>query len=71
VLLSENFANELLDHTRAPQPLELLKASVSLLTIGGAVCNADNGEKTSISKSLRNAKYFAILEAFWKPETGF
>ena len=57
--------------TKGTMPTELSKAVVVLMNMGGAVANADpENFKTCVPKSVRNARFFAILEIHWKKETG-
>lgn len=49
----------------------ILKASVCLIALGGGVISTlDDGSKTCVTPVMRHACYYAVIEAYWKPEFG-
>ena len=69
--LPEELIEKLLDFTAKAAPSQLQKAAVVAMKMGGAAGKMDgNNEKTCIPQPIRRARYFAIIEAYWKPELG-
>jgi hypothetical protein len=71
VELPQEFWEKLLAFTRAMLHESLLKALVVSLTMGGKLATNDpDGTTTCIARSLRKARYFGVIEVYWKPEFG-
>lgn len=69
--LPDELIEKLLDFTSKSAPSKLQKAAVVAMKMGGAMSRNDNAnEKTCMSQPIRRARYFAIIEAYWKPEHG-
>lgn len=70
-LLPDELIEKLLDFISKGAPSQLQKAAVVAMKMGGAASQNDgNNEKTCIPQPIRRARYFAIFEAYWKPECG-
>eukprot|EP00026_Physarum_polycephalum_P004740 Phypoly_transcript_04763.p1 GENE.Phypoly_transcript_04763~~Phypoly_transcript_04763.p1 ORF type:complete len:530 (+),score=84.18 Phypoly_transcript_04763:103-1692(+) len=69
--MPQEFWDKLLTHTRAKPHQALAKAVLVLFTMGGVMATNDpDGSKTCLTYQIRRARYFAILEVYWKPEFG-
>ena len=52
-------------------PAKFLPISPCLCFMKGKMATNDpDGTKTCMSHSIRNARYFGIIEVYWKPEFG-
>jgi hypothetical protein len=67
--MPEEFYPELLTYTRKSIPSSLKEAVVLLFPMGGKVTSSD-GPETVVAPQVRQAKYFALIEARWKPNSG-
>jgi len=69
--LPVEFWEKLLTFTRAKPHPALKSASLVVMPMGGKQeTNDPDGTQTCIAKSIRQARYFAIMEIYWKPEFG-
>eukprot|EP01111_Echinosteliopsis_oligospora_P006903 TRINITY_DN2136_c0_g1_i1.p1 TRINITY_DN2136_c0_g1~~TRINITY_DN2136_c0_g1_i1.p1 ORF type:complete len:560 (-),score=143.44 TRINITY_DN2136_c0_g1_i1:45-1658(-) len=69
--LPEEFWQTLVSFTRQKLNHTLVKATLLLFFMGGKMASNDrDGTKTCVSASVRSARYFGIIEAYWKPEFG-
>lgn len=41
-----------------------------MFAIGGQLCRADDGAKTAVNSTVRQARYFLIIESVWKEKFG-
>jgi hypothetical protein len=68
--LPDSVWRELLAFTKKSLDVSIEKATLLIFPIGGKVRTADDGTKTCMSNKIRSARYFAIVEAYWKPQYG-
>jgi hypothetical protein len=61
--------HEILGHTRKTLPSTLESAVVIFFPMGGKICTG-SGVETTVSSTLRTARYFAIIETRWKASSG-
>ena len=62
---------QLLAFTAQSLPSSMKQATLLVFPMGGALSTNDpTGEKTCLASAIRKARYFGILEAYWKPEFG-
>ena len=66
--MPESFFDALLTYIRATPAPSILKANVSLIALGGGQISANDreGAKTSVSLAMRNARYYAVIEVYWR-----
>ncbi len=70
--LPDSFFTSLLAYVRTSPSSSVLKANVSLIALGGgAIALKDDGSRTCITSAMRNARYYAVIEAYWRPGSGF
>lgn len=69
--LPESCFDSLLAYTRESLSPAMLRASVSLIALGGGVIALkDDGSRTCITPAMRHARYYAVIEAYWRPGYG-
>ena len=68
--MPDAFFQQMLTFTRKALPRSLSKAVVIMFAIGGQMSRADDGTKTAVNESVRQARYFLIIESVWKEKFG-
>jgi hypothetical protein len=69
--VSDAFVDELISYIKTSVSPDMSGAAIVLQYIGGAIASSDPDNKnTCVSPLVRRARYFALIEARWKPETG-
>ena len=67
--MPREFFEQVLKLSRQSLPASMEKASFIMFPLGGAVRTCDpEGELTCVPVEVRQARYFGIFEAYWKPE---
>jgi hypothetical protein len=69
--VSDALVDELISFIKTSVSPDMSGAAVVLQSIGGAISTSDPGNKsTCVSPLVRTARYFALIEARWNPESG-
>jgi hypothetical protein len=69
--ISDALIDELVTFTKASANPSMSGGVIVLQCIGGAIPKSDpDNKKTCVSPLVRSARYFALIEARWNPESG-